>query len=71
MIIIFIKDLANKFEEKIEYLLENTKKYKTFSIPLEKEVIKIEVIKIEGFITISYRINFIDSVTFIAATSQK
>ena len=66
MIIIFIKDLANKFEEKIEYLLENTKKYKTFSIPLEKEVIKIE-----GFITISYRINFIDSVTFIAATSQK
>ena len=66
MIIIFIKDLANKFEERFECLYENTEKYQTFSIALEKEAIKIE-----DFITISYRINFIDSARFIATISQK
>ena len=31
-------ELANTFVGQFEYLGENTKKYKTFSIPIEKEV---------------------------------
>ena len=37
-----IKELANKFEEKSESLGENTEKYKTFSVPLKKEVTNID-----------------------------
>ena len=33
-----IKELANEFEEKFEYLGKNTVKYKTFSIPIEKRL---------------------------------
>ena len=31
-----IKELANEFEAKLEFLRENTEKYKTFSVPTEK-----------------------------------
>ena len=31
------KELANKFKDKFECLGESTKKYKTFSVPIEKE----------------------------------
>ena len=31
-----IKELANAFEQKCECLEENTEKYKTFSVPIEK-----------------------------------
>ena len=31
-----IKELANAFEAKLEFLRENTEKYKTFSVPTEK-----------------------------------
>ena len=37
-----VKELANNFEEKFECLEENTEKYKTFSVQIEKEVIKID-----------------------------
>ena len=37
-----IKELANKFEGQFECLAENTKKCKTFSVPVEKEVTKID-----------------------------
>ena len=36
-----IKGLARKFEGQLECLLESTEKYKTFSVPIEKEVTKI------------------------------
>ena len=36
-----IKELANVFEGKFECLGENTEKYKTFFVPIEKEVTKI------------------------------
>ena len=36
-----IKKLTNELEEKFECLKENTEKYKTFSVPIEKEVTKI------------------------------
>ena len=37
-----IKELTNEFEGKFEFLGEYTEKYKTFSVPIEKEVIKID-----------------------------
>ena len=37
-----IKELANESEWKFECLGENTEKYKIFSVPIEKEVTKID-----------------------------
>ena len=37
-----IKELANEFVRKFECLGESTKKYKNFSVPIEKEVTKID-----------------------------
>ena len=36
------KELANEFEGQFECLGENTEKNKTFSVPIEKEVTKID-----------------------------
>ena len=36
------KELANEFEGKFEFLWENTKKYKAFSVSIKKEVAKID-----------------------------
>ena len=38
----FIKELENEFEGQFECLGENTEKYKTFSVPIEKEVTNID-----------------------------
>ena len=46
----------------------NTKKYKTFSVPIEKEVTKIDKDGSESIVTISYKIKFIDSVRFIVSS---
>ena len=37
-----IKKLAEKVEEKFEYLGEHTEKYTTFSVPLKKEMIMVK-----------------------------
>ena len=37
-----IKELANNFEGQFEGLAENTEKYKTFSVPAEKEIRKVD-----------------------------
>ena len=37
-----IKELPSRFEEKFECLGENTENFKTFSVPIEKEVTKID-----------------------------
>ena len=37
-----IKELANEFEGQFKCLEENTEKYKTFFVPMEKEVTKID-----------------------------
>ena len=63
-----IKELANDFEGKLERLGENTKKYNTFSILIEKEVTKIKTGDNESVVTISYKIKFIDSATFMATS---
>ena len=63
-----IKELASEFEEKFERLGENTEKYKTFSIPIEKEVTNIGKDGNESVATISYKIKFIDSERFMASS---
>ena len=37
-----IKKLEEEFEKQFTYLGENTKKYKIFSVPVQKKVIKID-----------------------------
>ena len=41
--------------------MEHTEKYKTFSVPIEKEVTKIDKYGNESVVTISYKLKFIDS----------
>ena len=40
--VFIIRELANEFEEKLEYLGEDTGKYQTFFVPIEKEVTNID-----------------------------
>ena len=55
-----IKELANEFEGKFDCLGENTEKYKTFSIPIEKDATKTDKDGNESVVTISYKIKFIN-----------
>ena len=43
-------------------------KYKTFSVPIEKEVTKIDKDGNESIATISYKIKFFDSARFMASS---
>ena len=63
-----IKELANKFEEQLECLGENTRKYKTLSVAIKKEATKIDKDGNESVATISYWIKFIDSGRFMASS---
>ena len=63
-----IKELANEFERKFECLGENIEKFKTFSVPIEKEVTKVGKGGNESVVTISYKIKFIDSARFMATS---
>ena len=60
-----IKELANEFEGKLDCLGKNTEKYKTFFVPIEKEVTEINKDGNESVVTISYKIKFIDSARFM------
>ena len=55
-----IKELAKEFEGEFECLGENTEKYITFSVPIEKEITKKD--------KISYKIKFIDSYRFMSTS---
>ena len=50
---VIIKELANEFEGQFKCLGENTEKYKTFSVPMEKEVTNIDKDGNENVINIS------------------
>ena len=63
-----IKELASKFEGQCKCLGENTEKYKTFSVPIEKEVTKIDKDGNESVVTISYKIKFTDSERFMTSS---
>ena len=60
-----VKELANEFEEIFECRGE---KYKSFSIPIEIEVTKINKDGNDSAVTISYKREFIDSARFIATS---
>ena len=63
-----IKELTNEFEGQVECLGENTEKYQTFPVPIEKEVTKIDKDGNESLVTISFKINFIDSARIMATS---
>ena len=50
------------------FLVENTKKYKHFPIPIEIEVVQIDKDGNESIVTIFYKIKSIDSVRFLEAS---
>ena len=63
-----IKELAKQFEGKFECLGENTKKYKIFSVPIEKEVTDIDKGGNKNVVPISYKIKFIFIARFISTS---
>ena len=65
---LIIKELANEFERNFECLGENTEKYKTFYLSIEKELPKIDIDGNESVVTTSYKIKFIDSAKFMATS---
>ena len=65
-----IKELASEFEGQFECLVENTEKYKTFSVPIVKEGINIDKDGNEKVVTISQKIKFIDRAGVMASLSN-
>ena len=61
MIIIFSKELAEEFKKQFTYLGESTEKYITFTVPIEKEVTRIDKNGEKTTKNISYILQFIDS----------
>ena len=63
-----IKQLADKFEGQFSGSGENTEKYKTFSVPIEKKVNRNGKNGEKMTKTISYRLKFIYSARFIVSS---
>ena len=61
-----IKEFAKESERQFECLDKNTEKYKTFSVLIKREVIKVNEDSIESVATISDKIKLIDSARFMA-----
>ena len=80
MLVIFITNQVNipelEYEiwmqdlnlDKLNVLAENTEKYKTFSVPIVKEVKNIDKNGNQSVVMISYKIKFIDSARFLASS---
>ena len=54
-----IKELAKEFMVQFECFGEYSEKYKIFSVPIEKEIKKVDKDLNENIVTISYKIKFI------------
>ena len=63
-----IKELANEFEGQFNSFGENKEKYKTFSVPIKKEIKKINKDGNKSVANISYKIKLIDSAGFMAGS---
>ena len=61
-----IKELAKEFKKQFTCLGENTDKYITFTVPIEKEVTRIDKNGKDIKKYISYILQFIDSARFMA-----
>ena len=69
MIIIFIiKKLAEELEKQFTCFGENTEKFITFTVPIEKEVTRIDKNGEEVTKNTSYILQFIDSAKFVASS---
>ena len=62
-----LKQLVEEFEGKFTYLGENTVCYIIFSVPIEKEVTRIDKKGKEITKTLSYRLQFLNSARFMAS----
>ena len=63
-----IKYLAEEFEKQFTCLGESTEKFITFSVPIEKQVTRIDKNWEEITKTISWRLKFIDSERFMVSS---
>ena len=63
-----IKELAEKLKNQFICLGENTEKYITFSVPMQRKVTRIDKYRKKITKTISYRLKFIDSARFIVSS---
>ena len=63
-----IKELAEEFKKQFTCLGENTEKYITFTVPIEKEVTRIDKNGEEITKNISPILRFIDSARFTAGS---
>ena len=63
--------MASEFEGSFECIGENSEIYKSFSVPIKKEVIKIDKDGKKSVETISYKIKFTDSMKFMATSLTK
>ena len=63
-----IKELAKEFEGQFEFLGENTEKYITLSLQINKEIIKIDKDGNDKTVNIPYKLKFIDSFRFVATS---
>ena len=62
------KDLAKEFKKQFTCLRKNTEKYITFTVPIEKEITKIDKNREEFTKNISYILQFIESARFMASS---
>ena len=62
------KELAEELKKQFFCLGENTEKYITFTVPIEKEVTRIDKNGEEITKNISYILQFIDSARFMASS---
>ena len=63
-----IKEIAEEFRGQFNCSGEHTEKYITFSVPVEKDVTRIDKNGKEIIKTISYRLQFIDKARFMASS---
>ena len=63
-----IKELAQEFQKQFTCLGENTEKHITFTVPIEKEVTRIDKNGEEIAKNISYILHFIDRARFMASS---
>ena len=63
-----IKKLAKEFKKQFTFLGENTEKYIKFTVPIEKEVTRIDKNGEKITKNISYILQFIDSARFMASS---
>ena len=63
-----VKELAEEFQKQFTCSGENTEKYMTFTVPIEKEVTRIDKNGEEITKYISYLLQFIDRARFMASS---